>query len=66
MATLKGTLAGGPYLLGERFSAADVYVGAQLGWAMKFGAPGLKGEKVFEDYVARLSARPAARRAAGG
>ena len=66
MATLKGALAGGPYLLGERFSAADIYVGAQLGWAMKFGAPGLKGEKVFEDYVARLSARPAARRAAGG
>jgi glutathione S-transferase len=66
VATLKGALAGGPYLLGERFSAADIYVGAQLGWAMKFGAPGLKGEKVFEDYGARLSARPAARRAAGG
>ena len=27
---------------------------------MMFGASGLKGEKVFEDYVARLSARPAA------
>ena len=25
---------------------------------MTFGAPGLKGEKVFDDYVARLSARP--------
>src|SRR5215471_10103421 len=62
MATLKTVLAKGPYLLGEPFSAADVYVGTQLRWAMMFGAPGLKGEKVFDDYVARLAARPAAQR----
>jgi glutathione S-transferase len=66
MATLKAALAKGPYLLGETFSAADVYVGSELRWAMMFGAPGLKGEKVFEDYVARLSARPAAQRLAAG
>lgn len=66
MATLRTELAKGPYLLGEKFSAADVYVGSELRWAMMFGAPGLKGEKVFEDYVARLSARPAAKRASGG
>jgi glutathione S-transferase len=66
MATLKGALAKGPYLLGETFSAADVYVGSELRWAMMFGAPGMKGEKVFEDYVARLSARPAARRLTAG
>jgi glutathione S-transferase len=30
------------------------------------GASGLKGEKVFEDYVAHLSARPAAKRTSGG
>jgi len=64
MATLKTALTKGPYLLGEPFSAADVYVGSQLRWAMMFGAPGLKGEKVFDDYVARLSARPAAQRVA--
>jgi glutathione S-transferase len=64
MATLKTALAKGPHLLGEPFSAADVYVGSQLRWAMMFGAPGLKGEKVFDDYVARLSARPAAQRVA--
>jgi glutathione S-transferase len=62
VSTLKTVLAKGPYLLGERFSAADVYVGAQVRWAGMFGAPGLKGEKVFDDYVARLSARPAAQR----
>ena len=33
---------------------------------MMFGASGLKGEKVFDDYVARLSARPPRKRAAGG
>ena len=66
VATLKKALSPGPYLLGERFSAADVYIGSEIRWAMMFGAPGLKGEKVFDDYVARLSARPAAQRTAGG
>jgi len=66
LATLKSALSGGPYLLGETFSAADVYIGSEIRFAMMFGAPGLKGEKVFEDYVARLSARPAAKRTAGG
>lgn len=31
-----------------------------------FGAPGLEGEKVLDDYIARLSARPAAQRTVGG
>lgn len=66
VAALKTALAQGPYLLGERFTAADVYVGSELRWAMMFGAPGLKGEKVLDDYVARLSARPAAKRSSGG
>ena len=66
MATLKAALAKGPYLLGEKFSAADVYIGSEIRFAMMFGASGLKGEKVFDDYVARLSARPAAQRTAGG
>jgi glutathione S-transferase len=62
VATLKKTLSKGPHLLGEKFTAADVYVGSELRFAMMFGAPGLKGEAVFDDYVARLGARPAARR----
>ena len=66
LATLKKALSGGPYLLGEKFSAADVYIGSEVRFAMMFGASGLKGEKVFEDYVARLSARPAAKRTSGG
>lgn len=63
--TLKTTLAKGPYLLGEAFSAADVYLGSEIRWAMMFGAPGLKGEKVFDDYAARLAARPALQRTMG-
>lgn len=63
--TLKTALAKGPYLLGETFSAADVYVGSEIRWAMMFGAPGLKGEKVFDDYAARLAARPALQRSMG-
>jgi glutathione S-transferase len=66
VAALKSALAAGPWLLGDTFSAADVYVGSEIRFAMMFGAPGLKGEKVFDDYVARLSARPAAQRTAGG
>jgi glutathione S-transferase len=62
LTTLKAALTPGPFLLGERYSAADVYVGSELNWAMMFGAPGLKGEKVFDDYVARITARPAYQR----
>jgi len=66
VATLKKALVGGPYLLGDKFSAADVYIGSEIRFAMTFGAPGLKGEKVFDDYIARLSVRPAAQRTIGG
>lgn len=62
VAALHSALSPGPYILGDTFSAADVYVGAELNWAMMFGAPGLKGEKIFDDYVARLTARPAFQR----
>ena len=66
VSTLAKALAKGPYLLGEKFTAADVYVGSELRFAMMFGAPGVKGEAVFDDYVARLGARPAAQRVTPG
>ena len=66
VATLEKALAKGPWLLGDRFSAADVYVGSEIRFAMMFGASGFKGNKVFDDYLARLSARPAAQRTSGG
>nr|APZ78836.1 glutathione S-transferase [Stigmatella aurantiaca Sg a15] len=60
---LKTMLVPGPYILGDQFSAADVYVGSELSWASQFGAPGLN-IPVFADYIARITDRPAYKRAA--
>jgi glutathione S-transferase len=54
--TLTDQLAKGPYLLGERMTAADVLWGTALAWTTSFKlVPELP---VIMDYVARLSARP--------
>ena len=66
LATLKKALTTGPYLLGEKFTAADLYIGSELNFAVMFGAPGLKGEPVIDAYLARLTARPAFQRAMAG
>ena len=66
LTTLKTALATGPYLLGEKFTAADLYIGSELNFAVMFGAPGLKGEPVIDAYLARLTARPAFQRAMAG
>lgn len=58
---LETALQPGPYLCGEQFTAADVYVGSSLGWGMMFGT--IEKRPVFETYVARLFARPASVRA---
>jgi glutathione S-transferase len=62
--TLRQALSKAPYLTGDRFTAADLYVGAQINWAGHFGAPGFKGDPVFDAYVARITQRPAFERAA--
>lgn len=61
---LRGALKASPYLTGESFSAADVYVGSQLEWGAMVGVPGIKGDPVFDPYIARITARPAYKRAA--
>ena len=59
--TLTNQLAKGPYLLGERFSAADVLWGTALTWTTMFKlVPELP---VIVDYMARVNARPAVARA---
>jgi glutathione S-transferase len=57
-----GALRPGPYILGERFSAADVLWGAALSWmtAFKLAPPSPE----VEAYLARHAARPAVRRLA--
>jgi glutathione S-transferase len=59
---LEQAVTGRSYLAGDRFSAADVYVGSQIGWGMMFGS--IEKRPAFEAYWAGLSQRPAAKRAA--
>ncbi len=59
--TLEHAVSQGEYIAGGAFSAADVYVGSHVTWGMEFGT--LEKRPAFEAYAARLSARPAARRA---
>jgi glutathione S-transferase len=55
--TLTDQLAKGPYLLGERMTAADVLWGSALTWTTAFKlVPELP---VIKEYIARISARPA-------
>ena len=51
----------GPFLLGERFSTADVLVGSALRWGAMMG--GVPQRPEFAAYVERLTARPALQRA---
>ncbi|HEX8470788.1 MAG TPA: glutathione S-transferase family protein [Brevundimonas sp.] len=48
-----------PYLMGDRFSAADVMIGATLMWARAH----LPESPTLDSYVARISERPARRAA---
>ena len=48
---------GGPWILGDRFSAADVYVGSQINWGLMFKT--LPDRPAFAAYAERLRARPA-------
>ncbi len=56
--------AASPWLLGERFTAADVVLGGGLNYAVTFGAfPDLPE---FSTYLQRLTARPAYRKVNAG
>jgi glutathione S-transferase len=59
--TAAGALEGKTYIAGDRFSAADLYLGSQLGFMLMFGM--LEPRPVFHDYVARVTDRDAYRRA---
>ena len=58
--TLAGWLADRDFVCGDRFTAADVYVGAQVDWGQAFGT--LPANPVFAAYAERLRARPAYQR----
>ena len=58
---LADALRAGPYLLDERFTAADVVIGSGLRWGMAFKL--IPDRPEFTAYTARLAARPALKRA---
>lgn len=60
-AVLARALDGRPFLLGERFTAADVMIGSTLVWAGMLGL--LEGFPALQEYVQRLMQRPAFQRA---
>ena len=61
MDTLEIAVGGKDYLVGDRFSAADVYLGSQIGWGLQFGT--VEKRPAFEAYWQRISDRDACHRA---
>jgi glutathione S-transferase len=57
MATLDQKLSATPYVTGDAFSAADVYLGSHVGWGLQFGT--VEKRPSFEAYFDRLKTRPA-------
>ena len=49
-----------PYIAGDRFTAADVYVGATVGWGLAFGT--LPKRDAFAAYAERVTSRDAYKR----
>ena len=60
LGALEAQLAAGPYLFGERMTAADILWGIALNWTMMFGV--VPKKDVFVRYAERITARPAVQR----
>jgi glutathione S-transferase len=61
MDALEKAVSGRAYVAGDRFSAADVYVGSHINWGLQFGS--IEKRPSFVDYWSRVSDRDAYRRA---
>ena len=61
MKTLEDAVSSTNYLVGDSFTAADVYVGSQIGFGLMFGT--IEKRPAFERYWDRLKVRPAFARA---
>jgi glutathione S-transferase len=59
--TLEKALSGKMYIAGNRFTAADLLVGAYVNFMLRFNL--LEPRPVFTDYAARMTDRDAYRRA---
>lgn len=60
LAALTGAVTRAPYICGERFTAADVYAGAQVSWGVQFGS--IPKTPEIEAYLGRILSRPAYQR----
>ncbi|MDK4737680.1 glutathione S-transferase family protein [Rhizobium sp. CB3060] len=58
--TLEQAVSASPFIAGDRFTAADVYVGSHVGWGLNFGT--IEKRQAFIDYWGRISDRDAYRR----
>lgn len=61
MKTLHQAIEPGPFVLGERFSAADLYLASQIGWGLMTKA--IEPDPAFGAYAKRATDRPAYQRA---
>jgi glutathione S-transferase len=59
--TLEKAIAGKRYITGDRFTAADLFVGANINFMLQFKL--LEPTPVFSDYAERMTDRDAYRRA---
>jgi glutathione S-transferase len=62
LATLRAQLEPGPWLLGDRFTAADVLWGTSLTWMTRFGL--VEAVDPIRNYIDRWNARPSVARVA--
>jgi len=60
LGVLESQLSKGPYLLGERMTAADILWGVALGWTMMFGV--VPRKDAFVRYAESIASRPAFQR----
>jgi len=58
---VEGAVKGRDFLVGDAFTAADLYLASHLSWGMNFNT--IEKRPAFETYVARHLQRPAAQRA---
>ncbi len=58
--TFEKAVSAHPYIAGDRFTAADVYVGSTVGWGLAFGT--LPKRDAFAAYAERVTSREAYQR----
>lgn len=61
LAAVEGAVKDRTFLVGDSFTAADLYLASHLSWGMNFGT--IERRPAFEIYAERHLQRPAARRA---